>query len=49
MGQIEENLKTLRDAANKTGTSLWHKYGPFVIVGAGLVVLTMTLAWVLFG
>jgi hypothetical protein len=46
--KIKDEFGNMVDSSNKIGTAFWREYGPGIIIGAGIVVLLLALAWVLF-
>lgn len=45
--KIKDEFGNVVKSTNKMGTAFWSKYGAGIVIGAGAVVLLITLVWVL--
>lgn len=46
---IQDNIKTIKDAANQAGTTAWRTYRVPIILGAALALALVILGFKLFG
>ena len=49
MGDIKTNLETLKDAANRAGTSVWRRYGVPVLILLAVGAVVFLTGWLLGG